>query len=87
MAPAHPVPDVPAALTAIISQLQLVQRRLLRVDGLTTLEHTLLLGTVAELLVIAQRLQQQIAPGPAPTETGDPHAPGTRCCGCRVATT
>lgn len=57
----HQPPDVPATLTAITHQLQLLQRRLLRVDGLTTWEYHLLLGTVADTLVTVQRLNDQLA--------------------------
>lgn len=57
----YPRPDVLAALKTITEQMYLLQRRLLRADGLSTLEHTLLLGTVAETLVTVQQLIEQVA--------------------------
>ena len=58
MVPPEPGPDVVAALTAIIYQLQLIQRRLLRADGMSPLERELLLSTVADTLVTVHRLHE-----------------------------
>lgn len=57
MGPDHLTPDLPVALTAITAQLHLLQRRLLRADGLSNLERDLLLGTVATVLTSVRDLE------------------------------
>jgi len=62
MVPVSLTSDIPATVTAIIYQLELIQRRLLRADGLSNLEREMLLGTVAEMLVMVHKLNEQVAP-------------------------
>ena len=69
MIPVPPRPDVETVLTAITAQMHLVQRRVLRADGLSTLERELLLGNVAEVLVVVQRLHQRLALPLEPDDT------------------
>lgn len=60
MTSAQPILDIPLALTAITAQMQLMQRRLLRADGLSNLERDWLLGTVADTLAAVQQLNTQV---------------------------
>jgi signal transduction histidine kinase len=52
--------DLLTPLTVIAAQTQLLQRRLRRADGLSTLERDLLLGNVANTLVAVQQLTAQL---------------------------
>jgi hypothetical protein len=53
--------DVLAApLTTILSRAQLLQRQLLRADGLSTPERALLLGNLAAVLAAAQQLESHL---------------------------
>lgn len=72
MIPVPPRPDVATVLTAITGQMQLLQRRVLRADGLSHLERELLLGNVAEVLSVVQRLHQRLALPREPEDTTPP---------------
>lgn len=52
--------DLFSTLTVISAQTQLLQRRLLRADGLSSLERDLLLGTIASTMVSLQQLSAQL---------------------------
>ena len=60
MGPDQLTPDIPVALTASTAQMHLLQRRLLRADGLSSLERDLLLGTVVDTLRAVQQLHERV---------------------------
>lgn len=60
--PAHDsrVVKVRASLASLTQHVELLHRRLLRADGLAVLEHNTLLGTVADVLMTAQRMNMEV---------------------------
>ncbi len=84
MSPDDPQPDAAAAerdrmrhelatpLTTILSRAQLLQRQVLRADGLSTLDRTLLLGNVAAVLAAARLLESQLQALVPAEPGGDP---------------
>lgn len=52
--------DLLTPLTAISAQTQLMQRRVLRADGLSNLERDMMLGTLATTMTEIQRLTAQL---------------------------
>lgn len=68
-----------APLTAISGRTQLLQRQILRADGLTNLERDQLLGNVVAVLAAVQllegRIETLIPPGEPLPEEDDPGDP------------
>ena len=52
--------DLIASLATISAQMQLTQRRLLRADGLSTLERDMMLGSLADAVAEIKRLTAQL---------------------------